>query len=205
MLVGVALALATQLMAGTTPTSAAHVAVALVSNLNQTQSSVVIVSSPVAVRFTTGTSGATLTSVTLYMRTWPAGITPTIELRQRGTGHTPGSIIATLTNPTQGTMEKSFTAPANTVLAANTTYTIQINSSSTDYGNNLQIGTTDSSSEDAGKAEGWSIANKKLLRPDDTWEQSDDVTMLAIVRTVKAPRRPTDLTGLVAHNKVTLT
>ena len=44
MLVGVALALATQLMAGTTPASAAHVAVALVSNLNQTQSSVVIVS-----------------------------------------------------------------------------------------------------------------------------------------------------------------
>ena len=50
----------------------------------------------------------------------------------------------------------TFTAPANTTLAASTTYTVRIVKSS---GATLKLDTTTANSEDAGGATGWSIGN----------------------------------------------
>ena len=69
----------------------------------------------------------------------------------------PASEVADLTPPSSfaaGTL--TFTAPANTTLAASTTYTVRIVNS---VGGTVTIDTTTSDDEDPGGATGWSIAD----------------------------------------------
>ena len=113
-----------------------------------------------AIRFSTGASTTdwALSSIVLDLEEWADGVTPTVTLREAGTSNTPGAIIATLTNPAQGTGPQRFTAPGATLLAPNTIYTVVVQSDGDDA-NDFQLRMTASTNEDSDKLTGWSIAD----------------------------------------------
>ena len=105
----------------------------LISNLEQTSLSTDDIDladggEPGAQSFTTGprTGGYALTGISVVSNvratTVPAGLVATI--RADSGGNPGGTVLATLTNPVSlpYNVEAAFTAPANTTLAANTTY-----------------------------------------------------------------------------------
>ena len=106
--------------------------------------------------FTTGAAGATLSSVEIISED-PEGDDVAVSLcTVDGSGY-PISDCTALTAPSSfaaGTLV--FTAPANTTLAANTTYSLLVVSPG---GSNLTLDATFSNSEDAGGATGWIIAD----------------------------------------------
>ena len=106
--------------------------------------------------FTTGAAGATLSSVEIISED-PEGDDVAVSLcTVDGSGY-PTSDCTALTAPSSfaaGTLV--FTAPANTTLAANTTYSLLVVSPG---GSNLTLDATFSNSEDAGGATGWIIAD----------------------------------------------
>ena len=75
-----------------------------------------------------------------------------------GTSTSPGTLVATMTNP--GTIVNSavniFTAPANTTLAASTTYWL-VTSNSAGNGTGFRVSTNTNNNTDSGTAAGWSI------------------------------------------------
>ena len=116
--------LALALLAGLAPGAQAQST--LVSNTGQIES--LTAGTEYATAFTTGsnTYGYTLSAVDIEMRT-AAGRNTVVTIRAHGTN--PGAVVATLTNPSSFTdnAANTFTAPANTTLAANTTYFLVVN------------------------------------------------------------------------------
>ena len=148
--------------------------ITLVSNTGQTlgTESSSIQSQP----FTTGSNlgGYTLTSVDVgingdNVRTRLFHIVPT-QSNGRPDLSDPTKFI-TLTTPGSTTADKihTFTAPAGTILAANTTYHLHLANS--DGGNPGNIHRTSSNAEDDGGAPGWSIGNTRYWRnaSSDPW------------------------------------
>ena len=105
--------------------------------------------------FTTSV-GATLSSVEIISEDLDGGDVAVSLCTVDGSDH-PTSTCTVLTAPPSfaaGTLV--FRAPANTTLAANTTYSLLIASPGGEW---LLLDATDSDNEDAGGATGWSIAN----------------------------------------------
>ena len=153
------LALAALLLAGAGTVAAPASAATLVSNISQTAGATFGLSSSnsrVATKFTTGDNadGYTLSSVDLVLGGVGTGDDLTVTIRAVSSDD-PGAVHATLTNPTLANGTKTFTAPSNTTLAANTTYWVDLERVS----GTIEIGTTSNNSEDAASASGWSIAN----------------------------------------------
>ena len=153
--------------------------ITLVSNTGQTLANVsaAIQSQP----FTTGGNlgGYTLTSVDVGLegdniRTRLFHIVP-----NKGNGEPnlsdPTKFI-TLTTPASTRQDKlhTFVAPADTKLAANTTYHLHLASSDGGLPGNIHL--VSSQAEDDGGAPGWSIGNKKYWRSSSTDDWSDDTT-----------------------------
>ena len=115
--------------------------------------------SKLAQRFTTGPNegGYRLTSIGVEFGDVPAAssdVVVTIRLQTEREADPADTAFATLTNPAGFTANavNTFTAPANTVLAASTTYFVHVEfapSATTDF----SIGGTASADEDAGAAE----------------------------------------------------
>ena len=97
----------------------------------------------------------------------------------------PDSKVADLTPPSSfaaGTL--TFTAPANTTLAASTTYTVRIDVMSS----SITLGATMSNDEDAGGTSGWSIGNDGyFLNTSGTWVSINRAIRIA-VRYVVPPK-----------------
>ena len=159
----------------------------LISNTVQTRFGQSDLSHDHAQAFTTGnhSAGYTVTSVTLSMRKF-AGTQPTYEasINTDGSG-APGTLVGKLNTPspptTTGYVDRQFTASDGAIdLEANTTYWFFINSSSGTSVTN--VSTTTSDNEDSGGADGWSIADKRLLRNNSVtnWGGSTDALRLAI-------------------------
>ena len=112
--------------------------------------------------------------------------------------------IITLTNPASITANaaNTFTAPADTTLAASTTYYVVISGSNGTEGPAFTLGNTDSDSEDSGEAEGWSIENNRRWRSSstDSWSTAD--TSLRI-RVNGATIDDTELSGLALADGAT--
>ena len=128
---------------------------ALVSNLNQGNNANVNLLSMGAQGFTTGSVG-TLTGVDIVSAD-TNGRSFTAKLCTTNASGNPTNTCTDLTAPSSfaaGTL--SFTAPADTDLAAGTTYAVVINPST-----GVELRGTLSDDEDAGKAQGWSIANAR--------------------------------------------
>ena len=141
----------------------------LVSNLTQNQFGQVALSNDLALAFTTGShsAGYTLTGVRVSMQKF-AGMQPAYQATiNTNTSGRPGNQVGALDTPspsqTVGFANQDFTASGGSIdLEANTTYWFFINSSSST--SKINVSTTDSDNEDSGGADGWSIANKGLLR-----------------------------------------
>ena len=131
-------------------------AVTLVSNATKGSDASSNITGDRAQAFTTGAAGATLSSVEIISED-PEGDDVAVSLcTVDGSGY-PTSDCTALTAPSSfaaGTLV--FTAPANTTLAANTTYSLLVVSPG---GSNLTLDATLSNSEDAGGATGWIIAD----------------------------------------------
>ena len=160
---------------------------ALVSNLGRTTTGGVIHNGDKhAQGFTTGDTAVTLSSVQWNVSIARTGFDSsdlTVKIASSSSGN-PGSTVATLTTPSftsEGT--KSFTAPPNTTLAANTDYFVVI-----EYpdANELGLGRTASNGEDSGKLTGWSIGNSAHVRNAGSWTTHAHSLRIAIHGTTKS-------------------
>ena len=130
--------------------------VTLVSNANQGLDTSSTNSRDRAQAFTTGAEAATLSSVEIISEDTEGDDVAVSLCTVDGSNH-PTSTCTALTAPSSfaaGTLV--FTAPANTTLAANTTYSLLVVSPGRDR---LVLDVTRSGAEDAGGTAGWSIAN----------------------------------------------
>ena len=157
----------------------------LVSNIGKsTSGSSAASDSDLAQAFTTGsgTGGYNLESVELDVSSF-SGTTSDISVSINSGGTNPGSEVFALTNP--GTISsgvRTFTAPANTILAANTTYYVVI--SSTDSATTLRLNRTSSDNEDAGAANGWTIANTRRTKSTTgSWQTGQDSFKIRVIGT----------------------
>ena len=140
----------------------------LVSNIGQGSTLTREFSTRGAQRFTTGphATGYTLSSVDVVSADAEGTSFEAKVCTVDGGGH-PTSTCTNLAGPASfaaGTI--IFTAPANTVLAPATTYTVVLTPDS-ELGTTVNYGLTTADGEDAGLADGWSIADTQ-----ETWGTS---------------------------------
>ena len=116
-----------------------------------------------ATAFTTGTVTYTLSSVGIFIPSSLVVGTPAVKI-YGDTGRTPGTLLATMTNP--GTFADNavhtFTAPANTTLSASTTYWVVTSNSAALGGTGFRVGVVGNTTLDSGAAAGWSIGAARL-------------------------------------------
>ena len=116
-----------------------------------------------ATAFTTGTVTYTLSSVGIFIPSSLVVGTPAVKI-YGDTGGTPGTLLATMTNP--GTFADNavhtFTAPANTTLSASTTYWVVTSNSAALGGTGFRVGVVPFTTLDSGAAAGWSIGAARL-------------------------------------------
>ena len=130
--------------------------------------------------FTTGAAGATLSSVEIISGD-TAGDAAAVSLCTVDVNNHPVSTCTELTAPPSfaaGTLV--FRAPANTTLAANTTYSLLVVSPGRQ---SLTLDVTTSDNEDAGGATDWSIANAFDYKTSTIW--TDNSSSWALYITIK--------------------
>ncbi len=148
--------------------------------------------------FTTGATASTLSSVEIVSDDLDDDDMAVSVCTVDDAGY-PASTCTALTPPRSfaaGTLV--FTAPANTTLDANTTYTLLITSPG---GESLQFGSTPRDREDTGGEAGWSIANESHRKSSVDNEWGPTITRLALritirgttTATVRAPRVETEI------------
>ncbi len=130
-----------------------------------------------ATSFTTGnnSSGYTLSSVDLYII---SGSSTSVTIRENNKSNQPGTILVTLTSPNPIVKPRinNFTAPADTILSANTTYWVNCNDGS--FG--MVFDRTRNTAE-TGMA-GWSIRDSSLdwTQSSSSWGVSSRITTIGI-------------------------
>ena len=170
----------------TRPSPPAHVPRTLVGNTGQSTAAGTAPVLPIqslAMQFTTGSSANrwTLTAIQLEVAAWQSAVAPTVSVHA-ASGQTPGTKIATLTNPASGTGSKTFTAPAGIKLQASTTYTVVVESASLVL-NGFALSRTDSTAEDSGAAPGWQVADTGLSNVGQGWSTGSHRLKLAVIGT----------------------
>ena len=160
--------------------AAAQSATTFISNAGQGNTSNTGSSTDRAQAFTTGATGGTLSSVEIIFADSERDAAA-VSLCAVGTDGYPTTTCTALMPPggsfTGGTFV--LTAPANTMLAANTTYTLVIPSAG-----ELEFSVTSSDGEDTGGATGWSIADSYFFKnSSNAWANTS--TNLAFRITVK--------------------
>ena len=157
-----------------------------------------------AQQFTTGDNedGYTLSSVQIYIRDFGGSDAARVSIYEADSSGKPSGSLYPLMNPgsVSNNSLNTFTAPANATLAKETKYLVVAEATSGSY----QIGYTSSNAEDSGKANGWSINNRRHTRDSDSgsWSLSSvgstniriSVSGTSIPSThTHGPRRPGDL------------
>ena len=126
--------------------------------------------------FTTGAAedGYTLGSVGLYLPSGSAALT--VSLRAADGDNPSANVLHALTNPQTFVIGTNyFAAPADTVLARDTTYFVVVSGSAA-----FELGTDASDDEDSGGAAGWSIADRARAAQAGAWGQLSYDSNLAI-------------------------
>ncbi len=170
----------------------------LVSNTAQSQDAQTSIETATA--FTTGANayGYTLSAVDIQLTTASAASDTVVTIRQGGTN--PGNIVATLTNPNSFTSNalNTFTAPADTVLAASTTYFLVFNDGRrANPGAVASVSLTNSDAQTG--AAGWSIANSNRSRI-SSWSSGTASIRFAVKGTAAGPAKPTGFTATPGPN-----
>ncbi len=132
--------------------------------------------------FTTGpnTGGYNLTSIAARFSSVPAASSDVeVTIRADSSGSPSGTVFAALTNPGTFTANAihTFTAPANTVLAASTTYFVHFERKGTTNPGLSYITTGD---EDSGGSMGWSIADALVRYRNNAWTTYSSTRVLKI-------------------------
>ena len=203
--VSVAIAAGTGYVVGTTASASVTVSDddPLISNLGRTRNfSVNLATFDIAQEFTTGPistgfSGYTLDGVGVDFASAPSGVSVYIA-----TGlPSATNVVATLTNPDSlGSGTLTFTAPADTTLSASTTYWVVVEGSSG------QVSGTNSSAEDAGGANGWSIGNNRRTRTTGSWSSSSRPVKISVHGSLTVDEDPaTVVSATVLGTKLTIT
>ena len=121
-----------------------------------------------AQQFTTGDNEDeyTLSSVQIYIKDFGGSDAARVSIYEADSSGKPNSSLYQLTNPSPfaNNSLNTFTAPANATLAKETKYLVVAEATSGLY----KIGYTSSTSEDSGKANGWSINNQRHNRDSDS-------------------------------------
>ena len=127
-------------------------------------------------QFTTGDNadGYTLSSVQIYIGGVAGSSATRVSIYEADTSGNPDSSRYTLTNPNSitGDSINTFTAPANATLVKETNYFVIVEATSGAF----DVGTTASNLEDSGKANEWSINNRRHSRTSDSgsWSTSSN-------------------------------
>ena len=178
----------------------------LVSNTGQTQSDKDV--AEYATKFTTGsnTNGYTISSVAIQLSlTVVSGRSTVVTIRQ-GSGTNPGTLVATLTNPSRFRARAlhTFNAPKNTVLNASTTYFLVVNDGrANNQANNLSFSLTSSDTQTG--ATGWSIANGSRQKENGSWSGTSNSLRFAIRGVANAaPKAPTSVRATAGDGRVLL-
>ena len=173
-------------------TAGAQATTAYVSNLSQASDSLAMRNTNTAQAFTTGsnTGGYQLTSVEIDSQD-PESDSFAASVCTVDTSGNPTASCIALTAPSSfaaGLL--SFTPPANTTLAANTTYAVLMTIESGDI---ITFDTTSSDDQDSGASSGWSIANAYRFLSGDSWHTpaSSYAIRIAIRGTTGANSAPT--------------
>ena len=169
----------------------------LVSNTGQPKKST-FAHTPHAQRFVTGAAADEfiISEVQIQLAV-AAGKDTTITIKENTTSDRPGNLVATLTNPATLTSNSlnTFTAPAGTTLAANTSYWITVNEGFTEQ-DGVSFPITDSNAQ-TGEA-GWSIDDRFLWKIAHTnnWYVAQESLLIAIrgTATVSTDATLSDLT-----------
>ena len=122
-------------------------------------------------------AGYLLTSVALRLSQLGATDEPEVGIYTKS-GSDPGDLVYALANPStlaDGWLE--FTAPPGAVLEKDTDYFVQVAEAGTGV---FSAGLTASDSQDAGRADGWSIANSRRQDEDGTWSSITQVLHIHI-------------------------
>ena len=121
-----------------------------------------------AQQFTTGDNedAYTLSSVQIYIRDFGGSDAARVSIYEADSSGKPSGSLYPLMNPgsVSNNSLNTFTAPANATLAKETKYLVVAEATSGSY----QIGYTSSNAEDSGKANGWSINNRRHTRDSDS-------------------------------------
>ena len=185
--------------------------VALVSNIGQSDDrnynvGTGFVGQDLAQGFTTGTSGATLTRIEIRMDT-SSGTQSSVPTATLHRGSPTSAAVATLTGPSEianAAANYAFTAPANTTLAASTTYYVVLEGGVVD----IRARVTNSDNEDGGAETGWSVADGGGFRRDSSTAAFTDISQALLIRVngtvTTAPGAPQDLKVSAGDGKVDL-
>ena len=170
---------------GTALPAAAQSVVTFVSNAGQGRLHQDDTNFDRAQAFTTGSnaSGYTLSSAA-FVSSDAQGDDAAVSLCEVNNSNHPTSSCTALSPPqsfTSGTLV--FTAPANTSLEADTTYTLLMTSPG---GQSLQLSGTNSNGEDSGGTAGWSIANESHDN-NGGWSSNDQSFYITIKGTNGSP------------------
>ena len=186
--------------------------VALVSNIGQSDDrnynvGTGFVGQDLAQGFTTGTSGATLTRIEIRMDT-SSGTQSSVPTATLHRGSPTSAAVATLTGPSEianAAANYAFTAPANTTLAASTTYYVVLEGGVVD----IRARVTNSDNEDSGGKTGWSVADGGGFRRDSSTAAFTDISQALLIRVngtvTTAPGAPQDFKVSAGDAQVVLT
>ncbi len=151
-----------------------------------------------ATAFTTGSNaygGYTLSAVDIPLAQ-VSGRSTVVTIRA-GAGTNPGILVATLANPSSLTNGvNTFTAPANTTLAASTTYFLVVNDGRrTSVNSNVGVSLATSNAQTG--AAGWSIADSSRYRTSsgNSWLSSSASIVFALKGAPNGPAAPAGLTA----------
>ena len=173
---------------GTDPPAAAQAVTTLVSNTGQPSNNVA--TEIRATSFTTGTGTYTLSSVGIFLVT-DSGATPVVAIYGDSGGNPGTTLVATMNNPGSLTAAgvNTFTAPANTMLSASTTYWVVTSNSAATNGTGFQVGAITNTNLDSGTAAGWSIGGARFKSDiaDTSWTTSSSRTRFQILGTGGTP------------------
>ena len=121
-----------------------------------------------AQQFTTGDNEDeyTLSSVQIYIKDFGGSDAARVSIYEADSSGKPSGSLYPLMNPgsVSNNSLNTFTAPANATLEKETKYLVVAEATSGSY----QIGYTSSNAEDSGKANGWSINNRRHTRDSDS-------------------------------------
>ncbi len=122
--------------------------------------------------------GYTVSSIAIRAGSVASGETTAVTIREDSGGE-PGTVLATLSNPASLSGGfNTFAAPANTILAASTTYWVYVNDGIAD---SRIAFTTVAGDTDTGAA-GWSIGNSRVSRSSETdsWSAADESLVITV-------------------------